>query len=205
MSLNFVEPIIWDGEKIIELSKVEIEKENAKWKQAMILYVVGDCPSIRALERFIATTWNFVSKPKIFYHNDGYFVIQLNSIEDRDEVLLSGPYTIGNRPIILKMWSENFDFKAEVLQIVPLWVRLPNLPLNCWGMDSLSRFGSALGVPLYADECTTNIERISYARLLVEMDVTRKLPEKLKVLDLNGKLLEQAVEYDWVPEFCQLV
>lgn len=111
---------------------MEIEKKNAKWKQAMILYVVGDSPSIGALERFIAINWNFVLKPKIFYYNDGYFVVRLNSIEYKDEVLLSGPYTIGNRPIILKMWSENFDCKAELLQTVPLWVRLPNLPLNCW-------------------------------------------------------------------------
>ncbi|KAH0639653.1 hypothetical protein KY285_036239 [Solanum tuberosum] len=40
-------------------------------------------------------------------------------------------------------------------------------------MDSLSRIGSGLSVPLYADNCTTIVERILFARILVEMNVTR--------------------------------
>lgn len=41
MNLNFVSPTMKNGKKIIELNKLEFEKENAKWKQALILYVVG--------------------------------------------------------------------------------------------------------------------------------------------------------------------
>ncbi|KAK4731720.1 hypothetical protein R3W88_024708 [Solanum pinnatisectum] len=52
-------------------------------------------------------------------------------------------------PIIMKLWTDDFDFHAEILQTIPIWVRLPNLPLNSWGMDSLSRIGSGLAVPLY--------------------------------------------------------
>lgn len=69
-------------------------------------------------------------------------------------------------------------------------------------MDSLSRIGSGLGIPMYTDECTINVERISYARILVEIDVTRELPHVVKAMDPNGKLFEQEVVYDWVPEYC---
>lgn len=128
--------------------------------------------------------------------------MRFNCVEDRDEVLYSGPYTINNKLIIVKLWSANFDFQAEVLQTVPIWVKLPNLPLSCWGMNSLSRIGSGLGFPLYADECTTNVDRIFYGRILVEMDVTRELPNVIKVLHTNGRLFEQHIVYDWVPEYC---
>lgn len=107
-------------------------------------------------------------------------------MEDRDEVLYPGPYTIGNKPMILKAWPAEFDFNTEVLQTVLIWAKLPNLPLSCWGMDSLSRTGSALGIPLYADECTTQVDMILYAGILVEMDVTRELPGTVKVLDPIG-------------------
>lgn len=131
MNLNFVAPIVKDGEKIIELSKEEVEQEIEKWKLALILYVMGADPTIVALEGFISTHWNFALKPKIFYHNDGYFVVRFNCVENTDEVLYSGPYTINNKPIIVKLWSANFDFQAEVLQTVPIWVKLPNLPFSC--------------------------------------------------------------------------
>ncbi|XP_019246473.1 PREDICTED: uncharacterized protein LOC109226128 [Nicotiana attenuata] len=159
------------------------------------MYVVGDTPSIGAIERFIASQWNFVSKPKVYYHNDGFFVVRFKNEEERNEVLYSGPCTIQNRPVITKAWTTDFDFNEEVLKTLPLWVKLPNLPLNCWGMDSLSRIGSGLGIPMYADECTTKVERISYARILVEMDITKPLPTKIIVKD-------PSVVYDWKPTYC---
>ncbi|XP_019265727.1 PREDICTED: uncharacterized protein LOC109243273 [Nicotiana attenuata] len=109
---------------------------------------------------------------------------------------------LSNKPIIVKVWSADFDFTKEVLQTIPVWVKYPNLPLNCWGQKSLSRISSGAGVPLYADACTTQIDRISYARVLVEMDVTKELPTSIKVTDPNGREFMQEIAYDWVPEFC---
>lgn len=42
----------------------------------------------------------------------------------------------------------------------------------------------------------------SFARVLIEMDVARELPKKLKVEDPNGRMFEQAVHYEWAPEYC---
>nr|XP_016515087.1 PREDICTED: uncharacterized protein LOC107831807 [Nicotiana tabacum] len=69
-------------------------------------------------------------------------------------------------------------------------------------MKCLSKVGSALGNPLYADDCTTLSARISYARLLVEIDVNRPLPRSVKVQDPCGRVFEQVIEYKWKPEYC---
>ncbi|XP_016496576.1 uncharacterized protein LOC107815508 [Nicotiana tabacum] len=165
----------------------------------MVLYVVGGSPTIGAMERYIASVWNFVAKPKVYFHNDSFFVVRFNSIEDRDVVLYLWPHMLNNKPIIVKMWSADFDFNKEVLQTIPISVKYPNLPLNCWGKRSLSRISSGLGIPLYADACTTQVDRISYARVLVEMDVTKELPRSIKVTDPNGKEFMQEITYDWEP------
>lgn len=49
------------------------------------------------------------------------------------------------------------------------------MPLTGWGADSLSRIGNLVGDPLFADECTTNQLRVSFARILVEVDGTREM------------------------------
>lgn len=131
MRLTYVASMIQNGEKIVELQQAEIEKKTEKWKMAVILYAVGDTPSIGAIERFIASQWNFVAKPKVYYHNDGFFVVKFRSVEESNEVLYSGPCTINSKSVITKVWTPDFDFKEEVLKILPLWVKLPNLPLNC--------------------------------------------------------------------------
>ncbi|XP_057249329.1 uncharacterized protein LOC130590789 [Beta vulgaris subsp. vulgaris] len=69
-------------------------------------------------------------------------------------------------------------------------------------MDSLSRIGSTLGVPIYADECTTKQLRVSFARILIEMDVTGKVKEEINVEDPNGRVFKQRVSYTWLPPFC---
>ncbi|XP_056697968.1 uncharacterized protein [Spinacia oleracea] len=105
--------------------------------------------------------------------------------------------------MIVKPWSATFNFHAEILRVVPLWIKLPNLPLNCWGTDSLSRIGSLVGVPLYADECTSKQLRISFARILVEVDVTKALPRSVLVQDPSGNTVVQKVIYDWIPPYCK--
>ncbi|XP_009774607.1 uncharacterized protein [Nicotiana sylvestris] len=202
MGLSFVAPVIQNGEKIVELQKEEIEKEAEKWKITVIMYVVGDTPSIGAIERFIASQWNFVLKPKVYYHNDGFFVVRFKNEEEMNEVLYSGSCTIQNRPVITEAWTTDFDFNEEVLKTLSLWIKLPNLPLNCRGMDSLSRIGSGLEIPICADECTTKVERISYARILVEISITKPLPTKITVKDPSGRQFDQSVVYDWKPTYC---
>lgn len=98
------------------------------------------------MERYIALQVNIVSKPKVYYHNNGYFLVRFANIEMK--VLYSGPHMLNNRPIIVKVWRPEFDFNKEVLQTPPIWVKYPNLPLSCWSMDSLSRIISGLGEPL---------------------------------------------------------
>ena len=103
----------------------------------------------------------------------------------------------------MTQWTANFNFHNEVLRVIPIWIKLPNLPLNCWSPESLSRIGSVVGVPIYADECTTKQLRISFARILVEMDVTVAVPNEISIADSEGVTFKQKVVYDWLPEFCQ--
>ncbi|PHT31488.1 putative pinene synthase [Capsicum baccatum] len=53
------------------------------------------------------------NKPRIFYHKEGYFVVLFVNIEDRNEVIYSSPYTMNNRPMIVKSWAADFTFHEE--------------------------------------------------------------------------------------------
>ncbi|KAF3617893.1 hypothetical protein FXO38_33716 [Capsicum annuum] len=176
---------------MVQLANEDIEYESLKWNKALILYIVGNTPSIGSIERFIANQWNFITEPKVLYHSEGYFVIRMSNTKERDEA-----------------WAADFNFNEEVLKTIPLWAKLPNLALNCWSKEALSKIGSGLGRPLYADNCTTTTERISYARILVEIDVTRPIPYSIKICDPKGKVIDLPVMYDWEPvyyqEYCQI-
>jgi hypothetical protein len=99
--------------------------------------------------------------------------------------------------MLLREWKPNFILKNDMLRTLPIWVKLPQLPLYLWGAKSLSKIWSALGNPLVTDECTANKFRISYARLLVEVDITQELPKEITITDSAGGKMKQPVEYEW--------
>ncbi|XP_058766248.1 uncharacterized protein LOC131639814 [Vicia villosa] len=105
-------------------------------------------------------------------------------------------------PLLVREWRPDFNLHNDLLQTFPLWVKLPNLPLYLWGENSLNKIGSALGDPIVTDECTANRLCISYARILVEIDITKELPTEITIRNTHGEKMQQAVEYEWRPIFC---
>lgn len=110
---------------------------------------------------------------------------------------------IASRPTIVKEWTADFCFENKVLKEIPLWIGLPKLPLICWSEDSLSIIGSVVRKSICADECTSQQRRISYARLLVEVDITKPLQYNVKIEREKGVVIDQKIYYEWVPPYCQ--
>lgn len=40
-------------------------------------------------------------------------MIRLKNMDDRNKVICSGPYTLANRPMIIKPWAADFEFKKD--------------------------------------------------------------------------------------------
>lgn len=122
----------------------------------------------------------------MFYNDEGYFIMRFHSFHDKDTVLMKGPYTIHNRPMLLCEWKPDFSMKMDMLITIPLWVKFPQLPFHLWGARSLSKIGSVIGAPLVMDECTTNKLRVSYARILVKVDISQELKKDITIKDDEG-------------------
>ncbi|XP_058756103.1 uncharacterized protein LOC131629334 [Vicia villosa] len=132
-----------------------------------------------------------------------YFLLRFKNHDDLDNVMMKGLYTLRNIPIILKKWRPGYNVKEDLLRTIPIWVKLHMLPFPLWGACSLNKIGSKIGVPMVTDECKTHKLRVSYARILVEVDITRKLIDELIIKDLEGKKLKRPIEYEWRPKFCE--
>ncbi|KAK4710278.1 hypothetical protein R3W88_004791 [Solanum pinnatisectum] len=156
LSLEYIPPKVVKGQQIIELAQEEINKELHKWTYSLIAYFIGHTPGYKAMQRYVTQFWSNVAQPDIYLHEVGYYIIRFQTKENMQEILYNGPYTINNKPIILKRWSIDFDLSKEFPTEIPLWVKFPDLPMTCWSKDSLSRIGSAVGKHVYDDVCTTD-------------------------------------------------
>lgn len=130
MALSYIPPQIVDGHPIVQLEKAEVVQETLKWRCALIAYFIGVVPGYNVMRRFVNQNWAQDANPDLYLHDEGYYVIKFQTIEDLNAVYYSGPYSINNRPIILKPRTPEFDFNTEFPTEIPLWVKFPNLPMN---------------------------------------------------------------------------
>ncbi|KAL0928209.1 hypothetical protein M5K25_000081 [Dendrobium thyrsiflorum] len=100
---------------------------------------------------------------------------------------------------ILK-WTPFFDIRQES-PIVPIWISFPNLRLHFFNPKVLHALGSLFGRPLQTDQAITAKTHPSVARVLVEVDITKKHAKEVWVGSKAYGYL-QKVEFENIPNFC---
>lgn len=105
-------------------------------------------------------------------------LIRLQEEEDFNRIRLQEVWFLDGFHIRTFRWSP--DFMLEIKSsIVPVWVSLPNLPLFLFNKNGLLSIGSLLGKSLTLDAATADLSRPSVARLCEEVDLLKRLPQKV--------------------------
>ncbi|XP_009788948.1 uncharacterized protein [Nicotiana sylvestris] len=104
----------------------------------------------------------------------------------------------------LQKWSP--DFKPEEdLPIVPAWVLLPRLPFHMHDWHYVKQLLSSVRTPLALDAATIGRTRPSMAKIRVEVDLLKTLPQSVFVgqeyEDSPLKGYTQKLEYEGVPKY----
>ncbi|XP_074289004.1 uncharacterized protein LOC141614147 [Silene latifolia] len=116
----------------------------------------------------------------------------------KQAVLKSGHFLFHNKPMIIRPWSPKVELTKEEVKSVPVWVRLHKLPLKFWG-KSLSKIDNLVGQYVKSDEASEQKTRLSFARVMVELQLGQKFPNSIQFLDEKQNLLTLNVEYEWKP------
>lgn len=78
-------------------------------------------------------------------------------------------------------WHPNIDPYEVTIEKVAVWVRLSNLAMKYYDNFILQRIGDHIGKKLKVDRTTSFGMRGNYARIYMEMDLTRPLLAKFKL------------------------
>jgi len=74
----------------------------------------------------------------------------------------------------------------DILTTMPIWIRLPELNLKLWDKEAFDAIASVVGNPLKLDEPTAKETRLSYARILVEINANTELPKEAIIKMQSG-------------------
>ena len=183
-----VVPIIVSNPVIILDSNIvdEISTQVEDYSSTSVIFCFrGFWPSLSDLHASISKFWEpLVSDSvQIFPMVNGFFIVKIASMEDRNAIIRHGFSWEERFPLMAKPWYSNFDLSIESFNKIPLWVRLPNLPLHLWLDLILEAMGEALGI---FDSASSNVFQMTYAHILVEIDVSKGLLEMIKLASPIG-------------------
>ncbi|XP_062113464.1 uncharacterized protein LOC133824560 [Humulus lupulus] len=156
-------------------------------------------------EGFINRIWGKLGIERIARMNEGYTLVKFRDEATRDMVLEAGVVHFDRKPVLLRPWSTNLD-KLRMVKSVPVWVRLPDLGLQYWGLKTLSALVSTIGKPMMMDKVTKDKSMVKFARVLVDVEISDRIPHCVNFINECGQLMEQAInckhaqEVHWKPK-----
>lgn len=172
-------------EKIEEVPSVELIHEDLAShlqefaERAIICRFNGLWPRSQDLYAWIHANWTHHCK--IYFCSKGYFIVLFDNNKHYEKALAEGPWFMGTAGLFLTPWFLDFDLATAVITKTPVWIRLPNLPTHLWSTRVFRAIGDTLGSFISGDFWRESKGLYSYARICVELDLSKGLPEQINL------------------------
>ena len=172
------------GAKVISPPVEVLKQGNDKFKNCLVgVFSKGYLPYNKVNE-FANKNWSSKGLLHVSQKDNRTFIFKFRSQSDVMGVLARGTWFIDRRPLIVHLWGTSSDTK----QHLPLWVRFDKVPDCYWTREGLSWLASSIGTPLCADENTSKLEVLPFAKLCINYQIGDDLPTTLDVEVLDPVL-----------------
>ncbi|GJY55986.1 zinc knuckle CX2CX4HX4C containing protein [Tanacetum coccineum] len=171
-----------DGNKVVDMDHV-LEDGSKRWDLTLVGYFVGLKMSYAEISGHLRRMWRSHNLAEIITNEKG-------------------------KLLFVQKWEAGLCMEKPEPTRVPIWVRIMHVPLEAWNSNGISRLASSIGYPIIMDKITASIcekacGRDSFARVLIEVDATKELPDSIEICYSKlGKSMKLRVEYAWKPPLC---
>jgi hypothetical protein len=183
---------------IFVLSKTEEKRIHRPWKRGVIVKLLGRRIGYKALETRLKQMWVKKGIIHIIDLGNDYYLVTFSHELDHGTALMNGPWFIYDHYLTVKEWSLDFHPQSDTIKNVAVWVRISGLPIEYYDSRVLKSIGNKIGSTVKVDKNTLMQERGKYARICVEVDLTKSL---LAMFMIKGR--KYNIEYEGLHLLCK--
>ena len=183
----------------------ELIAEDVEYYSRHSLYCkfLGLRVSLQFLENWARRVWDPEGEMEITFLANNFFMVTFNCMADHNRVFKGGPYFYNQVGLFVKPWHAGFNPSEELPNQVPVWVRLPRFPIECCREDVFHMLASMLGKPVGSSTQTLGKRVMTFARICVELDLSRPLPDEVEMCAGSHSWVQQ-LDYETLPFRCRL-
>ncbi|MCO5596517.1 hypothetical protein L7F22_050580 [Adiantum nelumboides] len=162
----------------------------------------GPRPPADTLKHWMRQNWEpkNIKTPYIQYLPNNYYLFFFYKAEHAFQVLSSGTWLVRNTPLIFTKWYKGFDPRKKKPTTTPVWVDLPDLPLDFYPW--IKEIGNSVGKVL-GQRPQPPINPKWDPQLLIEVDTSIELPTSVDLFDHKDNVIHsQTILYRNLPNSC---
>ncbi|CAN1184839.1 hypothetical protein LINPERHAP2_LOCUS37199 [Linum perenne] len=180
----------------IIFSEEEICSFYKPWSKALVVKVLEKLFSFLTVKRRLESLWARSGNIQVCDLANNFFLVRFSNEQDYQRAAFEGPWKIYDYYLAVSRWTPAFSDEEPIKKILT-WVRLPKLPIHFFNKVAVTRIGNCIGRTVQLDLATAEGARARYARVCVEIDLTKPLLGKYSI---DGRIL--LIEYESLENIC---
>ncbi|XP_031124243.1 uncharacterized protein LOC116026956 [Ipomoea triloba] len=181
----------------IPVTKEEKERLRRPWQHTLIVKVLGRKVSYSYLKQRLQKMWKPESSFDLIAIDQDFYLAKFEAFQDYEFAKYEGPWIIMGHYLTVQQWVPNFFPHKNKLDKLLVWVRFPAVPIEYFDDDFLKKIGKYIGRPIKVDTTTSLVSIGKFARVCVELDLTKPLLSKFT---LGGEVIP--IEYEGIQMVC---
>lgn len=134
---------------------------------------------------------------KVIDLDHGYYCVRFTQTRDYEFVFNGGTWLIADHYLPIRRWTPYFRSHEATIDKVTAWIRFPSMPIEFYDREILRTMAEKIGRFVNVDKTTTDVSRGKFARLSVEIDLSKPL---VPYIYIGNRW--QRVEYEGLRMMC---
>ncbi|CAL1412967.1 unnamed protein product [Linum trigynum] len=186
-----------NGEPALTISSEFKAKICAPWQRSLVIRLLGLRIGFITLCNRLKSLWRPAENMEIKDLDHDCFLVKLDNEQDYFRALTDGPWVIFDHYLVVQQWTPSFKASDPLPKTNIVWVQLPALKIHFYHKEVVTTIGNLIGRTIKLDYHTLTQQRAKFARLAVEVDLSKQLVPRIWLDDAW-----QNVEYENLPEVC---
>ncbi|XP_045798039.1 uncharacterized protein LOC123892283 [Trifolium pratense] len=182
---------------MVHINDSVFEGLDAPLKDALVVKLLGKNIGFHLMKERLQKIWRLNAGFDIMNIGNGFFMVKLDSIDDRTRIMDGGPWMIYDHYLTVQCWSQEFASPTAKIDKTMVWIRFPGLNLFYYDESILLALASAVGRPIKVDSTTLDVRRGRFARVCVEINLNQPVVGKVWIRDYWYQ-----VEYEGLHRIC---
>lgn len=162
-----------------------VDHSIASMDSTLVGNFIGKRLNIDIVRSFTQKKFHLKGQVNVTSKEKGFPSFDFTCKMDLSNILCEGPWSIGQSTLVLQKWSLKMDLNESFFVQAPVWVRLPEFPLEFSNEDVFVGVANSFGELLSIDLIIASRRILMYARICISVKQGDDMP---KVVSFDSKL-----------------